>query len=200
MQIIGGVNIVQNAREFTKSYFSTGELASICRFTKHTIIAAIGKGELRASRTPGGHNRIMREDAINFMRRHNLTVNDPLKKILVVDDEKLILELLTQIFQGDEWQIFHASTAYQAGKLAEREKPDLILVDRMLPDLDLRDVVRHVREGEYGKECRILAVTSTRDEQDWTTLRMAGVDSFLAKPFQVDQLRERIESLLQVTA
>lgn len=180
-----------------KPVFSTGELAKICHVTKHTIIAAIDKGELQASRTPGGHNRIRREDAVDFMRRyHFLPAEERAKRILVVDDKSFVRDIMEQIFENEGFEIFHASTGYEAGKLAEREQPDLILLDILLPDIDGRDVCRHIREEEFGRDCRILAVTALRDPEDVEAIFAAGIDDYISKPFGVEQLREKVVALI----
>jgi excisionase family DNA binding protein len=179
-----------------KEIFSTGELASVCKVTKHTIIAAIDKGDLKASRTPGGHNRIRRRDALAFMRKHNFLQEEVAKKILVVDDEDFIREVMEQIFEEDGYGIYHASSGYEAGKLAERIRPDLILLDILLPDIDGREVSRHIREEDFGKECRILAVTALKEPGEVAEILAAGIDDHIAKPFRIDVLREKVEALL----
>jgi len=183
-----------------KEIFSTGDLATACHVTKHTIIAAIEKGDLRACRTPGGHNRIRREDALDFMRRHNFLPVQSARKILVVDDEEFVRDILEQMFESNRYEVFYASNGYDAGKLAERERPDLILLDILLPDIDGRDVCRHIREEAFGKNCRILAVTALKSEEDVKQIFDAGIDGYIAKPFRIEELRERVEELLEQSA
>ncbi len=173
--------------------FSTGELANICHLAKHTIIAAIERGELRASRTPGGHNRISREDAMDFLRRYHFI--EEKKKILVVDDEPFIFEIVNHLFDG-EAVVHHAANGYQAGKLAERERPDLILLDILLPDIDGREVCRHIRETDFGKDCHIIAVTVLQSDADKETFYYAGFDDYITKPFRISELREKMINLL----
>ncbi|MBN2713953.1 MAG: response regulator [Planctomycetes bacterium] len=182
-----------------KAIFSTGELAKICHVTKHTIISAIDKGDLRVSRTPGGHNRIRREDALSFMKKHNLLPeNVGGIKILVVDDKSFVRDIMEQVFEGEGYSIIHACNGYEAGKLAERERPDLILLDILLPDIDGRDVCRHIREEKFGKDCRILAVTALKDPEEVEAIFAAGIDDYIAKPFSIEQLREKVEALLTI--
>jgi len=179
-----------------KSMLSTGELASICHVAKHTIIAAIERGELPACRTPGGHNRISRDDAIAFLRKYNfLSQEEEKKKILVVDDEPFIFEIVNNLFDGDT-VVHHAANGYQAGKLAERERPDVILLDILLPDIDGREVCRHIREAAFGKGCRIIAVTALQSPDDKEAILNAGFDDYIAKPFRISELREKIMNLL----
>lgn len=179
-----------------KDIYSTGELAALAHVTKRTIITAIEKGDLRASRTPGGHNRILRDDALDFLRRYNLLPASTGKTVLIVDDESVVRDLIAQVLQGEGHRILHAENGYQAGKLAERERPDLIVLDIMLPDIDGREVCRHIREEEFGKECRIVAVTSLKDEESVEEMLAAGIDEVLFKPFNVARLLAIVEELM----
>jgi excisionase family DNA binding protein len=179
-----------------KEVLSTGELAALCGVTKHTIITAIERNELKASQTPGGHNRILRSDAIDFMRRHKLLPEEGNRCMLVVDDEEFVYTIVEQLYGAEGWEVVHAGSGYEAGKLAERRHPDLILLDIMLPDFDGREVCKHIREESFGSTCRILAVTGLRQEEDIQDILDAGMDDHLAKPFTVQQLREKIDALV----
>lgn len=182
-----------------KDILSTGELASLCGVSKHTIITAIDRDELKASRTPGGHNRIRREDALAFMRRHNLLVpEDGEKLVLVVDDEEFVFTIVEQLYGEHDVKAVHAATGYEAGKLAERLRPDLILLDIMLPDCDGREVCRHIREEDFGRRCGILAVTGLKGDEEIEEIFEAGMDDYLAKPFTIHALREKMDALLEI--
>ncbi len=181
----------------TRDYCSTGELATVCHVSKHTIIAAIDNNDLRSSRTPGGHNRISRNDALDFMRKHNLlSEDDGVKKILIVDDEDFIFEIIKHVFSDNKYEVHHAKNGYEAGKLAERLKPDVILLDIMLPDINGMQVSRHIKEEEYGYNCKIMAVTSIKDSHEIEKIFESGVDDYLSKPFMIGDLREKVETLL----
>ncbi|MHC4870207.1 MAG: response regulator [Planctomycetota bacterium] len=181
-----------------KEYCSTGELATICHVSKHTIITAIEKKDLKASRTPGGHNRIARADALDFMRKHNLLPEKAsAKRILVVDDEDFIFGIMQHVFEEEGYEVYHAKCGYDAGKLAERLHPDVILLDIMLPDIDGKQVCRHIREESFGANCRIMAVTSIKDSEEVNEILEAGMDDYLAKPFTINILREKVQALLE---
>ncbi len=193
---------VQDTPEHTVSFpdkpvLSTGDLAEFCHVTKHTIISAIERGELEASRTPGGHNRIRRGDAVAFMQRHNFMPTAKASKILVVDDEAFVYDIVEEMFGDNGYKIFYAANGYEAGKLAERERPDVILLDILLPDVDGRDVCRHIREEKFGKDCSILAVTALKEPQDVQAIYEAGIDHYIAKPFRIEELRGKVEELLE---
>ena len=181
-----------------KEVFSTGEMAAICHMTKHTIVTAIERGELKASQTPGGHNRIQRADAISFLRKCNIPVAGLQKRVLVVDDEEVVRTLLIQILQDEGFQTIHAATGYEAGKMVERFHPDLIVLDILLPDIDGRAVCRHIREESYARDCRVLALTVLKGEEDIRQIYEAGINDYLAKPFTIEAIMQKIHSLLGV--
>jgi excisionase family DNA binding protein len=180
----------------SKDYLSTGELADLCHVSKHTIITAIERSELRSSRTPGGHNRIRRDDAIEFMRRHDCLPGDHGRTVLVIDDEGYVFEILREILRPFGCTIHYAANGYEAGKLAERVRPDVILLDIKLPDIDGRDVCQHIREEEFGKRCAIIAVTALKDPEDVEEIFAAGIDDYIAKPFTIGEMREKVGTYL----
>lgn len=179
-----------------KDILSTGDVAAACHVTKHTIISAIEKGELRASRTPGGHNRIRREDAIVFMRKHNL-LPEAAQVVVVVDAEGFVAEILEQVLSGDGCDILLAQNAYEAGRLVERARPNLIVADVGMAGLDLPSLYRHVQDGSFGRQCWVLAIGALdADEEEGKSAPHLPAER-LVKPFAVEELRSKVERLLR---
>jgi CheY-like chemotaxis protein len=106
--------------------------------------------------------------------------------VLVVDDEPAITVLMAAILAHAGFQVTQASGGTEAIALARRERPDLILMDVMMPDLDGRDSCRLLKMDRELGEIPIVLFSSA-DEQDvhW---RAAGADAFLQKPFSVRAL------------
>ena len=183
----------RSASLIQKQMLSTGELAELCHLTKHTIIAAIEKGELRASRTPGGHNRIRREDALGFMRRHNLLPREAIK-IVVVDNEAFVHDLLEQVIDRSGCKIFQVNSAYDAGRIVERERPNLIVLNLNVPGLTGEEIDRHISAEGYGKKCGILGIEAADAENHKDS--EASIPHLLETPFNILQLKEEVERLL----
>ena len=124
-----------------KRIFTTGEAAAICKVSQQTIIRCFDSGRLTGFRVPGSKfRRIPREELIRFMRANGIPL-DPLegerRRVLIVDDDQAVLELLVDIIQRDgRFEIKTASNGYDAGLLTESFRPSLILLDYMLPDLN----------------------------------------------------------------
>lgn len=119
-------------------------------------------------------------------------------RILVVDDEPAITLLVAQILTYAGFQVTRASGGTEAVALARRERPDLILLDVMMPDLDGRDTCRVVKMDRELSGVPVVLFSSA-DEQDvhW---RAAGADAFLQKPFEIRALPEFVRRFLPAAA
>src|SRR5512142_294320 len=124
-----------------KTVFTTGEAADICRVSQQTIIRCFDSGRLKGFRVPGSKfRRIPRQNLIKFMRDNNIPLDNldsGRKKVLIVDDDAEIVELISDILTRDgRFEIKTASSGYEAGMTTQMFRPDLILLDYMLPDVN----------------------------------------------------------------
>src|ERR1041385_1256051 len=133
-----------------KQVFTTGEAAEICQVSQQTIIRCFDAGRLHGFRVPGSRfRRIPRGELMRFMRENNIPLDrldSGKRRILVVDDDAQIVELFTDLFQRDgRFEIKTASTGYDAGLATREFRPDLILLDYMLPDINGNVVCKSIR-------------------------------------------------------
>src|SRR3989338_4755441 len=105
------------------------------------------------------------------------------KKILVVDDEKDINELIQYNLEKEGYQVIQAFDGAMAIKLAEVESPDCIVLDLMLPQVDGLDVCRHLRQNEQTKKIPIIMLTAKGEESDIIVGLKLGADDYVTKPF-----------------
>jgi len=188
---------------FEKQVFTTGEAAEICKVSQQTIIRCFDSGRLHGFRVPGSRfRRIPREELIRFMRDNGIPTErfeQGKKKILIVDDDPEIIELFVDVFENDErYEIKTAETGYDAGMLTEQFKPDLMVVDYMLPDINGNVVCERVRKNGELSHMRIIVVSGVVNQDEIDDLLRAGADEFIKKPFNIEKLLARIESLLEV--
>lgn len=186
-----------------KKIFTTGEAAEVCKVSQQTIIRCFDAGRLNGFRVPGSRfRRIPREELLRFMRENDIPT-DPLergaKRILVVDDDPEIVGLLTEWLEADgRYEVRSALNGYDAGLETERFRPALILLDYMLPDINGNVVCRRVRETPELAGTKVLCVSGVVEAEEIQRLRDAGADDFIKKPFDLDELGRRIESLLEL--
>ena len=118
-------------------------------------------------------------------------------KILVVDDEEHILELIRYNLDASGYEVIEASDGDDAVKKAINEVPDLILLDLMLPGKDGYDVCRELRSNGKTKAVPIIMLTAKSEEIDKILGLELGADDYITKPFIVDELVARVKAHLR---
>jgi two-component system alkaline phosphatase synthesis response regulator PhoP len=119
------------------------------------------------------------------------------QKILVVDDEEDILELLKFNLTREGYDVASASTGEEALSVAQAESPDLILLDLMLPGIDGLDVARRLKGDPPTKKIPIVMLTAKGEESDIVTGLELGADDYITKPFSRKVLVARLRAVLR---
>jgi DNA-binding response OmpR family regulator len=119
-----------------------------------------------------------------------------MKTILVVDDERNIIELVRLYLEKDGYAVIAAHDGREALSLAERHDPDLVVLDLMLPELDGREVTRELRRRG---DVPILMLTARGDDLDRIIGLEMGADDYLVKPFNPRELVARVRAILRRT-
>ncbi|QRV02012.1 response regulator transcription factor [Arcanobacterium phocisimile] len=118
-------------------------------------------------------------------------------KILVVDDEPSIRELLSVSLKFAGFSVETAADGHQALRVVQEFSPDLIVLDIMLPDFDGYEVLRRIRER--GENVPVLFLTAKDDLQDKLHGLNAGADDYVTKPFSLEEVVTRIQVILRRT-
>jgi two-component system alkaline phosphatase synthesis response regulator PhoP len=119
------------------------------------------------------------------------------KRILIVDDEPDILEILHYNLRKEGFVVLQASDGRQGLEVAEREKPDLILLDIMMPELDGVEVCRLLRANKVFSETPIAFLTARDEDFSQITALDVGGDDYITKPIKPRVLISRIQALLR---
>ncbi len=179
--------------------FTTFEAAKICHVTHHSIKNWIKQGLIKASRTPGGHYRILEDDLDRFREKYDMFPRDkgPSKKrIMVVDDDPDALALIDNILSTEGFELVKVSNATEVGLKAAQMAPDLILLDFLMPEINGFEVCKALRDNDLTRGIPIMAVTCLNKERDIERIFASGADEYLAKPFKVDQLLDKVNDLV----
>jgi two-component system OmpR family response regulator len=187
----------------SKTVFTTGEAAEVCKVSQQTIIRCFDSGRLKGFRVPGSRfRRIPRDELIRFMRDNNIPtdiLDNGKRRILVVDDDPQIVELFIDVLSRDKrYDVKSAATGYDAGLLTEQFRPDLMILDYMLPDINGNVVCKRVRENPELTGMKVIIVSGVVNQSEIDELLKAGADEFVKKPFNIEKLLQRIEQLLEV--
>jgi excisionase family DNA binding protein len=186
-----------------KDLFTTGEAAEICRVSQQTIIRCFDSGRLKGFRVPGSKfRRIPRASLIRFMRDNSIPLDNldsGKRKVLIVDDDAEIVELISDILTREGgFEIRTASSGYEAGMITQQFRPDLILLDYMLPDVNGNVVCRTIRKNPEFESTRIIIVSGVIKQEEIEQLLKAGAEDFLHKPFTISELMDKVTAALQV--
>lgn len=187
----------------TKTVFTTGEAAKICKVSQQTIIRCFDNGSLKGFRVPGSRfRRIPRDQLLTFMRDNSIPT-DALesgdRKVLVVDDDEELVELLVDMFEKDgRFEVRMANNGFDAGMLVKEFKPDLVVLDVMLPDINGKEVCQRVRSDENLDSVKIICISGMVEQDKVADLKAAGANDFMQKPFTVDKLLDRACQLLEL--
>ncbi len=118
-----------------------------------------------------------------------------LARVLVVEDDERLAQVLAGDLKLAGYEVFHANTGFLALELAARERPDIVLLDLGLPDIDGLEVARRLRENSALAIIAVTARTSIADRVDGL---YAGADDYITKPFALEELRARLHAQLRL--
>jgi len=186
-----------------KTVFTTGEAAKICKVSQQTIIRCFDSGALKGFRVPGSRFRRIPRDQLYLFMRDNGIPTDALesgkRKVLIVDDDQELVELIVDVLEKDgRFEVRTVNNGFDAGMMVKEYRPDLIVLDVMLPDINGKEVCQRVRSDKTMDEVRIICISGMVEEDKIEDLRASGANDFLHKPFEVETLVERMCHLLDI--
>lgn len=184
-----------------KDVYTTGEVADICKVSQQTVIRCFDSGRLKGFRVPGSRfRRIPRDSLISFMKLNNIPLDQlesGRRRVLVVDDDDAIVDMFTELLERDgRFEYRTASTGYEAGMITEQFRPDVLLLDFKLPDINGTGVCRTIRANPAFAHMKIIVVSGVADPDEIKELMTCGADEFIRKPFDITEVIGRIAKLV----
>lgn len=180
------------------------EAGKICGVSLKDVSEWISQGLIPASTTGDGHCRIKRKDLQAFMRRQGILMHkmneEDRKKILVVDDNKLLVDTIVEGLQEEpyHYEIISASDGFEAAVQIRDAKPDLLVLDIMMPDIDGHEVCRKLKSDETAKEIKIIVLSAYLDDENLEKMKQCGADACFSKPLSLKSLKKEIRRMLGI--
>ena len=192
-----------NATTKVKDVLTTGEVAKICNVAPRTVSKWFDSGTLHGYRIPGSKDRrIPLTQLIRFMKQHGMPLNGLMTgqtRVMIVDEEADIVEVLEKILEDEaKYEVEVAKSGFDAGVMAEKFRPHVILLDLHLKGVDAPMVARHVKSNPDLQLTKVIALSGQMTDEAVKGLNAQGFDSFLRKPFHVRQVIEAIEDAMAV--
>jgi two-component system cell cycle response regulator DivK len=119
-----------------------------------------------------------------------------MKRVLVVEDNEKNMYLISFLLKGNGYEVIKATRGEEGVELAVKEKPDLILMDIQLPDIDGLEAVKKIRKTVQGKNIPIIAVTSYAMSGDREKLIKGGCTGYIEKPINIEAFISEIKRYL----
>lgn len=120
------------------------------------------------------------------------------KRVLVVDDEPPTVRMIQLALEREGMDVATAANGAECLLAVESDQPDLVILDVMMPVLDGFETLRVLREKEETKHLPVIMLTARREDRDVLRGWMSGVDLYLTKPFQMDELVTAASRILEV--
>ena len=183
--------------------FTVAKASEYCGVSSQTIINWVESGYIEAYKTVGGHRRIKKNHLETFMEKQGIPipevdVNGKRKRILVVDDDPIIVETIVMAFEEDEfdYEVISASDGFEAGLQVEHFKPHLLILDIMMPDIKGYEVCQKIKENPETSNTKIIVLSAYLDEEKFEKMKKYGADACFSKPFPLPQLKAEVARLL----
>ncbi len=186
-----------------KTVYTTGEAAKICKVSQQTIIRCFDSGQLKGFRVPGSRfRRIPRDVLYKFMKENGIptdALESGKRKALIVDDDRELTELMRDVLDNDgRFEVRTVNNGFDAGMMVKEYRPDIIVLDVMLPDINGKEVCQRVRSDATLDGTKIICISGMVEADRIEDLKASGANDFLQKPFEVETLLSRICSQLEM--
>ena len=184
-----------------RDFLTIPEAAKFCAVDRITLWRWVKAGYLEASVTLGGHHRIQKEDLESFLvdnGMYPLAKKYFLKdKILIVDDDLSLRKVLAEALSANKYQTEVAKDGFEAGIKVMQFKPDLLILDLIMPGMDGFEVCELIKKDPTLSHIKILILTGYPTDENIERVTELNVDGFLGKPVNAATLLRHVKDLLE---
>src|SRR6185437_7826306 len=179
-------------------WLTLGQAARFLGVAQSTIRKWSDQGRVPAFYTPGGHRRYRRADLDAFVERSGPGKSKTGPLVLLVDDDDKVRELVRVNLEFEGYVVRETASAEQGLAAIEEAKPDLILLDVMMPHIDGWEMLRRVQERYGAGTIPVVMFSGKVDEQAQALAAANGAQGFIGKPFDLQQLIDQTKTIAPV--
>jgi len=180
-----------------KDVFTIPEIAKMLKLSRQTVYHWVVDGSLTAFRpSKNAVWKVTRRELIKYMREHSIPMeffSGGTIRILIVDDEVNIVRAIQRAFKNnDSFTMESAHSGFIAGTKLENFRPDVVILDIYLNDMDGREFLKYIRSNAELNGIKVIGISGKMPESEIHLMLEQGFDAFLSKPFAMEKLRETI--------
>ncbi len=183
-------------------YYTTFQVAKMCHASPASVIRWIHENKIPASITAGGHHRIHSKDIAQLLKKLRMPIPEELmtacNKFLIISENRSLLQSIRKILNSkfSELKIEEAEDYFMAGWKASRLRPDLVILDLRLPDMEIFKIGELMRAFFEYKSTPILALLSSPSAAVQKKIHALGLSDWLTKPFTREAFLKKIQFML----
>ena len=179
-------------------WLTLGQAARFLGVAQSTIRKWSDQGRVPAFYTPGGHRRFRRSDLDAFLARSGPGRQQAGPTILLVDDDDRMRELVRIELEREGYDVQEAASADEGLAAIEARKPELVLLDVMMPHVDGWEMLRRIQERYGAGAIPVLMFSGQVDEQARRQAATSGAQGFVGKPFDLAELVEQAKAVVPI--
>lgn len=181
-----------------KDVLTTGEVAKICNVAPRTVTKWFDSGQLRGYRIPGSRDRrIPTAELLRFMKAHNMPTDSIEKgqmRVLIIDADAQTGQRFAETLQTKgSFETCCAHNSFDAGLLAEKFKPQVILINLMAGRIDAQQLCTYVHQQPDLQDTKVIAMAAGLNGNESAALKKRGFDAVLTDPADVNQAVKLIQ-------
>lgn len=186
-----------------KDVLTTGQVAELCNVAPRTVTKWFDSGQLKGYRIPGSKDRrIPLSELVRFMKAHDIPTDSIQKgklRILIIDNRVEHSNALSESLQlKGSFDIECAHNVFEAGLLALKFTPNVILIDLMMSGIDAHQVCSYVQQTDELQDCSLVALAGGLSEKEAANLHSFGFDGIITEPSNTSRILAVIENLCSV--
>jgi excisionase family DNA binding protein len=179
-------------------WLTLGQAARFLGVAQSTIRKWSDQGRVPAFYTPGGHRRFRRGDLESFLARSGPGRQQAGPTVLLVDDDERMRELVRLELEREGYDVQEAASADEGLASIESRKPELVLLDVMMPHVDGWEMLRRIQDQYGAGAIPVVMFSGQVDEEAQRQAEAVGAQAFVGKPFDLHQLIEQTKQIAPV--
>ena len=185
-----------------KKIFTAMAVAKVLNVSLPTINRWLNSGELKGFRPSKNANwKVTIKELVRYMEEHDIPMeflNDDKIRILIVDDEVDMTTLISKALEKEiNFEIDVANSGFKAGVKLTEFKPDIVILDIIIGDIDGREFFKHIKEVPELSKIKVIGISGKIDLLEEQSLLDMGFNSFIRKPFNMKELKDTIFKVIE---